>query len=317
MNGSELEVWGIAIGLLGGLALFLFGMEMMTDALKVVAGDRMRTILGKLTTNRWTASMTGAFVTAVMWTLIYERVSYFRGDHRKEVARIHAIWSDWEDDASWEARQVRRMLISEVRLKLERGLPLIQTIVAVCPMFGLLGTVTGMIEVCLDITLRKRAELRNKTFFETMQDGFWILDSQGCIVEVNDAYADMVGYSAEELVGKRAHELEANETALPEIKDGAAGMEVDQIARDIIENAGYGESFIHGLGHGVGLEIHEPPSLSKRSKDTLRVGNVVSNEPGIYVKGFGGVRIEDTVLVTSSGPECLTKFDRDLDAMRV
>ena len=111
--------------------------------------------------------------------------------------------------------------------------------------------------------------------------------------------------------------LEANEAALPEIKDGAAGMEVDKIARDVIENAGYGESFIHGLGHGVGLEIHEPPSLSKRSKDTLRVGNIVSNEPGIYVKGFGGVRIEDTVLVTSSGPECLTKFDRDLDAMRV
>ncbi len=111
--------------------------------------------------------------------------------------------------------------------------------------------------------------------------------------------------------------LEANEAALPEIKDGAAGMEVDKIARDIIESAGYGESFIHGLGHGVGLEIHEPPSLSRRSKDTLWVGNVVTNEPGIYLKGFGGVRIEDTVLVTPSGPECLTNFNRDLDAMRV
>lgn len=88
-----------------------------------------------------------AFVTAVMWTLIYERVTYFRGDHRKEVARVRAIWKIWQDDASWESRQIRRMLISEVRLKLERGLPLIQTIVAVCPMFGLLGTVTGMIEV--------------------------------------------------------------------------------------------------------------------------------------------------------------------------
>lgn len=111
--------------------------------------------------------------------------------------------------------------------------------------------------------------------------------------------------------------LEANKAALPEIRRGAAGIDVDRIARDVIEKAGYGDAFIHGLGHGVGLEVHEPPSLSKRSEDILQVGNVVSNEPGIYLKGFGGVRIEDTVLVTPSGPERLTKFDRDLDAMRV
>lgn len=111
--------------------------------------------------------------------------------------------------------------------------------------------------------------------------------------------------------------LEANDAALLEIKEGASGVEVDKTARDIIEKAGYGEAFIHGLGHGVGLEVHEPPSLSKRSEDTLQTGNVVTNEPGIYLKGYGGVRIEDTVLVTSSGPERLTRFDRGLDAMRV
>jgi biopolymer transport protein ExbB len=88
-----------------------------------------------------------AFVTAVMWTLIYERFLYFRLGHRKEVERVLAIWDEWKEEGSFQARQVRRMLISEVRLKLERGLPLVQTIVAVCPMFGLLGTVTGMIEV--------------------------------------------------------------------------------------------------------------------------------------------------------------------------
>ena len=111
--------------------------------------------------------------------------------------------------------------------------------------------------------------------------------------------------------------LEANEAALPEIREGAKGIDVDRIARDIITKAGYGEDFIHSLGHGVGLEIHEPPSLSKKSRDTLALGNVVSNEPGIYVKGFGGVRIEDTVLVTSSGPERLINFDTGLDSMRV
>lgn len=88
-----------------------------------------------------------ALVTAVMWTLIYERFWYFRGAHKKEVARAQELWAAWRDHDTWEARQYRRMLISDVRLKLERGMPLIQTIVAVCPMFGLLGTVTGMIEV--------------------------------------------------------------------------------------------------------------------------------------------------------------------------
>jgi Xaa-Pro aminopeptidase len=98
---------------------------------------------------------------------------------------------------------------------------------------------------------------------------------------------------------------------------GAKGVDVDLIARDIITKAGYGESFIHSLGHGVGMEVHEPPSLSKSSKDVLAKGNVVSNEPGVYLKGFGGVRVEDTVLVTASGPERLTKFDKGLDTMRV
>jgi biopolymer transport protein ExbB len=88
-----------------------------------------------------------ALVTAVMWALIYERFWYFRGPHKREVARVQELWFQWADHSTWEARQFRRMLISEVRLKLERGLPLIQTIVAVSPMFGLLGTVTGMIEV--------------------------------------------------------------------------------------------------------------------------------------------------------------------------
>jgi Xaa-Pro aminopeptidase len=111
--------------------------------------------------------------------------------------------------------------------------------------------------------------------------------------------------------------LKANEAAFPEIKVGAKGADIDLVARNLIEKAGYGEDFIHSLGHGVGLEVHEPPSLSKRSKDTLVAGNVVSNEPGIYLKDFGGVRIEDTVLVNPSGPERFTKFDKELDAMRV
>jgi biopolymer transport protein ExbB len=88
-----------------------------------------------------------AFVTAVMWMLIYERFWYFRTQHRKEVERIQHLWQARPDHSSWEAHHIRRMLVSQVRLKLQRGLGPIQTLVKLCPMFGLLGTVTGMIEV--------------------------------------------------------------------------------------------------------------------------------------------------------------------------
>jgi len=111
--------------------------------------------------------------------------------------------------------------------------------------------------------------------------------------------------------------LRANETALPKIKTGTEGKAVDGVARGVIEEAGYGECFVHSLGHGVGLEVHEPPSLSETSKDVLETGNVVTDEPGVYVPGFGGVRIEDTVLIADSGPVRLTHFDKGLDAMRV
>jgi len=88
-----------------------------------------------------------AFVTAVMWTLIYERFWYFRTRHRLEAERVRKIWADRSEHTSWEAGHIRRMLVSTVRLKLERGLAPIQTIVKLAPMLGLLGTVTGMIEV--------------------------------------------------------------------------------------------------------------------------------------------------------------------------
>jgi len=111
--------------------------------------------------------------------------------------------------------------------------------------------------------------------------------------------------------------LSANLSALQKIRERVPGSEVHAEAERIIGEAHYGEYFIHGLGHGVGLEVHEGPSLGKSSKDILEIGNVVTNEPGIYIPGYGGVRIEDTVLVTSSDPVCLTKTPKDLDAMCV
>jgi len=105
---------------------------------------------------------------------------------------------------------------------------------------------------------------------------------------------------------------EAQQKAFETIKAGVKARDVDAAARKVIEKAGFGEYFVHGLGHGVGLSIHEAPSLNPESKEQMRVGNVVTDEPGIYIVGFGGVRIEDTVFVKKQGAERLTKAPNDL-----
>jgi Xaa-Pro aminopeptidase len=106
--------------------------------------------------------------------------------------------------------------------------------------------------------------------------------------------------------------LEAQLAALEAVRAGARGPEVDAVARDIITAGGEGERFGHGLGHGVGLEIHEAPRLSKRSEDVLRAGNVVTVEPGVYLPGRFGVRIEDLLVVTDQGSEILTGVHKAL-----
>ena len=106
--------------------------------------------------------------------------------------------------------------------------------------------------------------------------------------------------------------LRAQEAAMEAVRPGAGGREVDAVARDIIADAGYGDRFGHGLGHGVGLDVHEGPRLGTRSDATLEPGMVVTVEPGIYLPGQGGVRIEDLVIVTEDGCERLTPYPKHL-----
>jgi Xaa-Pro aminopeptidase len=137
----------------------------------------------------------------------------------------------------------------------------------------------------------------------------------GCVVDgyCSDctrtfATGDLEGEAA------RVYELvrDAQAVALEAVRAGATGREVDEVSRAPIRAAGYGEAYGHGLGHGVGLLVHEAPALRPESTDTLVAGNVVTVEPGIYLPGRFGVRIEDLVVVTEDGCEILTGFTKEL-----
>ncbi|MDD4112174.1 MAG: aminopeptidase P family protein [Herbinix sp.] len=148
-----------------------------------------------------------------------------------------------------------------------------------------------------------------------IEDGDFLTMDYGCVYE---------GYCSDMtrtiVVGKASDKqkeiyntvLEAQLAALDAIRAGLKGKDVDKIARDIINNAGYEGCFGHGLGHSVGLFIHENPRLSPSEEDIIEAGMIQTVEPGIYVRGYGGVRIEDLVLVTEDGYENYTHSDKSL-----
>jgi Xaa-Pro aminopeptidase len=106
--------------------------------------------------------------------------------------------------------------------------------------------------------------------------------------------------------------LGAQQVGLDEVRAGGDGKQIDKAVRDIIYGAGHEGHYGHGLGHGVGIEIHEAPTLSFRSEDTLQAGNVVTVEPGVYLPGKFGIRIEDLVVITSDGIRILTSIPKGL-----
>ena len=121
-----------------------------------------------------------------------------------------------------------------------------------------------------------------------------------------------IGQPTDEM--KRVYDtvLEAQLTALDGIKAGVTGAQADSLARDVITDAGYGEFFGHSLGHSLGLEIHEAPNFSPSNELVIEAGTVMSVEPGIYIPGRFGVRIEDIVVLTEQGCEDLTRAPKEL-----
>ena len=151
-------------------------------------------------------------------------------------------------------------------------------------------------------------------------------DDRGDVLVTIDWGARHEGYSSDctrtyatgEGISEQAREvyelvLAAQQAGLAAVKAGPSGREVDAVAREVIEAAGHGERFGHGLGHGVGLEVHEAPRLSRTEGDSaLQAGNVVTVEPGVYLPGQLGVRIEDLLVVTPDGYDVLNGLDKAL-----
>ena len=106
--------------------------------------------------------------------------------------------------------------------------------------------------------------------------------------------------------------LQAQQATIDAVAPGVTGAHLDQIGRSIIEKAGYGEYFNHGMGHGIGLDIHESPDIGKRFPDIIKPGEIITIEPGIYLPGVAGIRIEDDILVTEHGYGLLTHANKDL-----
>ena len=106
--------------------------------------------------------------------------------------------------------------------------------------------------------------------------------------------------------------LAANEAGIAAVRAGVRGMDVDAVARDLLVGRDMGQYFAHGVGHGVGLEVHEMPTVSARGREALPAGAVVTIEPGVYIPGLGGVRIEDLVLVEDAGCRVLSSSPKHL-----
>ncbi len=148
-----------------------------------------------------------------------------------------------------------------------------------------------------------------------LQSGDLLVIDWGCYVDgypsdITRTFA--VGEIEQEC--KRIYDLvkQSNAQGKAAARPGATGRDVDRAARAVIDDAGYGDYFIHRTGHGLGLEVHEPPYIMEGNKGPLTVGNVFTVEPGIYLTGRGGVRIEDDVVITADGHRSLTTFPREL-----
>lgn len=133
---------------------------------------------------------------------------------------------------------------------------------------------------------------------------------QGYVSDITRTFA--IGDPGQELKDIYQIVLSAQQKVIEVAQAGVTGTYLDSVARDFITEAGYGDAFGHSTGHGIGMEIHEGPNISRSNEDTLNVGNVITDEPGIYIAGLGGVRIEDDLVILADGNRILTQSPKEL-----
>ena len=166
---------------------------------------------------------------------------------------------------------------------------------------------------CRSHKVATRSEAIRQLLRETLTHDQWAAGAEDAAATLTIVYDHHRTSLMERLLELHALCLEAQLAGLAAVAPGVNGPDADAASRTIIDGAGLGEFYGHGMGHGVGLQIHEAPTLRPESTDVLEAGNVVSVEPGIYLPEEGaGVRIEDLVLVTPDGAERLTRFTKEL-----
>ena len=148
-----------------------------------------------------------------------------------------------------------------------------------------------------------------------IQDGDFVIIDYGTVCRgyhSDETCTFAIGGADEKQAAVYAIVKDAHDKAVNAVKAGVSCRDIDGIARTVIDDAGYGGYFSHGTGHGVGLNVHEPPRVFERAEDILEEGMIITVEPGVYIPGLWGVRIEDTIMVEKGGCEILTKMSKDL-----
>jgi Xaa-Pro dipeptidase len=176
----------------------------------------------------------------------------------------------------------------------------------------------GMAFAPLVLTGENSANPHGSTGARPLANGEFLLIDFGA--QVNGYPADITrtvcaGSPSEEMRAIHSAVKAANQAAQEIAAPGVTCSEVDAAARTVIEQAGYGEYFTHRTGHGLGLDVHELPQIAAGNDTPLAPGMVFTVEPGIYLEGVGGVRIEDNLLITDTGAESLTSFSREMDLL--
>ena len=229
------------------------------------------------------------------------------------ILKLRRTKDDYEISMIKKAAKIGREALGNVLKKVYAGMSEIEFDIKLMEEIKLLGAEKGWAHDDFIVASGIRSAMCHApATLKKFSDGENVTIDYGAMV--NGYMSDITRNFALGRADKKAVELneillKAHKEAAKVLRPGISGSEVDSVARKIISDSGYEKNFLHGLGHGLGLEVHEAPRLSRTSKDILQVGDVVTIEPGIYIEGWGGLRIEDDYLITADGAECLTLND--------